>query len=107
MKTTVKISGVILIAALFLVSNSIQAMGAKEEIIDTINFNAYYGKVVDKSSGRVLPFSTVEAVGSNAATVTNIDGEFAIKIAKSSTVSELKISSSVPKATTSTNVVPF
>jgi hypothetical protein len=92
MKTTIKISRVILIAALFLVSNSIQAMGAKEEIIDTINFNSYYGKVVDQSSGRVLPFANVEAVGSNTATVTNIDGEFAIKIAKVSTVSELKIS---------------
>ena len=59
------------------ISASAYAFTAEEdEMNDTINFKAYYGKVVDAKNGRTLPFATVEAVGSNIATVTNIDGEF-------------------------------
>ena len=43
-------------------------------------------------SQRTLPFATIEALGSNVATVTNIDGNFTIKIDRSSNVSQLKIS---------------
>ena len=66
--------------------------GEENELIDTINFKAYYGKVVDSSTGKTLPFATVEAIGSNIATVTNIDGEFTLKIARESDISEMKIS---------------
>ena len=59
---------------------------------DTANYVAYYGKVVDTKNNRTLPFATIEAVGSNAATVTNIDGDFIIKLAKGTNVNELKIS---------------
>jgi hypothetical protein len=82
------------IAALaILVSASAYAFtGENDELIDTINFKAYYGRVVDASSGRTLPFATIEAVGSNIATVTNIDGEFILKIARDTDLSEMKIS---------------
>ncbi len=66
--------------------------GEDDELNDTINFKAYYGRVVDASSGRTLPFATIEALGSNIATVTNIDGEFTLKIAKESDITEMKIS---------------
>lgn len=66
--------------------------GEDDEMIDTINFKAFYGRVVDTSSGRTLPFATIEAVGSNIATVTNIDGEFTLKIAKESNITEMKVS---------------
>jgi hypothetical protein len=93
MKTIMKIKGTWLMAGLFLLSNSLFAIqGEKEEFADTTLFNAYYGKVIDAVSGRALPFATVEATGSNVATVTNIDGDFTIKIGKDSKVSEIKIS---------------
>ena len=66
--------------------------GGEEVAADTVDYIAYYGKVIDSEEGRVLPFATVEAVGSNIATVTNIDGEFIIKLGKKSDISDLKIS---------------
>jgi hypothetical protein len=82
------------IAALaILVSASAYAFtGEDDELIDTINFKAYYGRVFDASSGRTLSFATIEAVGSNIATVTNIDGEFILKIARDTDLSEMKVS---------------
>jgi hypothetical protein len=63
-----------------------------DEIIDTINYSVFSGKVVDENNGNTLPFATIEAVGSNLATVTNIDGNFIIKIPKSSAIEEFKVS---------------
>ena len=66
--------------------------GQPDEQNDTVKYRSYYGKVVDFDSKRTLPFATIEALGSNTATVTNIDGNFTIKIDPKSTVSQLKIS---------------
>ncbi len=79
-------------AVILFSTTSIFAMGEKEEIIDTTGFNVYYGRIVDGSNGRTLPFATVEVVGSNVATVSNIDGDFTIKIAREASQTELKIS---------------
>ena len=65
---------------------------AEGDFIDTAAFTAYHGKVQDAQDGRALPFATVEAVGSNIATVSNIDGNFTIKIGREANVSQLKIS---------------
>jgi len=82
-----------LLAALLMAGASLFAAPvAEEEPNDTINFNAYYGTVSDAKSGKKLPFATVEALGSNVATVTNIDGDFTIKIAKDAEISGFKIS---------------
>lgn len=59
---------------------------------DSLDYITYYGKVIDSEDGRSLPFATIEAVGSNIATVTNIDGEFIIKLGKDTDISDLKIS---------------
>ncbi|MEN8157713.1 MAG: carboxypeptidase-like regulatory domain-containing protein [Bacteroidota bacterium] len=93
MKTSEKTRRAWLMAVVLFITASLSAATiAKEELTDTTGFRAYYGKVVDAQSGRTLPFATIEAVGSNIATVTNIDGEFTIKIAVGANVSELKIS---------------
>ncbi|MDX2432845.1 MAG: carboxypeptidase-like regulatory domain-containing protein, partial [Bacteroides sp.] len=93
MKTTRKIKGSWLAAVLIMLSATAFALpGNEDEFADTINFTTYYGKVADVKSGRSLAFATIEALGTNVATVSNIDGDFSIKIAKDSKVSELKIS---------------
>ena len=80
-------------AALMLMGTALFASPApREEAPDTINFKPYYGKVVDSKNNKALPFATIEALGSNIATVTNIDGEFTIKIHRDAEVSQLKVS---------------
>ncbi len=88
-----KFKGTWLMVGILLICTSVMAANyEKEELIDTTTYRAYYGKVTDATSGRTLPFATVEVAGSNVATVTNIDGEFTIKIAKKANASLLKIS---------------
>ena len=82
-----------LLAALLMVGASlVAAPNGNEEPIDTINYNAYYGTVTDASNGKTLPFATIEALGSNVATVTNIDGDFTIKLSKDAKISGFKVS---------------
>ncbi len=93
MKTRTIIKGSWLVAVMIMLSASVFAFPANEdEFADTINFNTYSGKVVNGENGRVLPFATIEALGSNIATVSNLDGEFSIKIAKDSRITEIKVS---------------
>lgn len=70
-----------------------RAQSAAEDLVfDTINYRTFSGQVIDVNNNRSLPFATVEAVGTNMATVTNIDGEFIIKLPRDINVSQLKIS---------------
>ena len=93
MKTLIMNKGIWLMVLAIFISTSVFAMPkADEELIDTVNYKAYYGKVIDSQSSRTLPFATIEAIGSNIATVSNIDGEFTIKINKEADVSDLKLS---------------
>jgi len=78
--------------ALFLFGATLYALPGNDELEDTINFKSYYGRVIDSKSNQTLPFATVEAMGSNIATVSNIDGDFTIKIDRNTNVSQLKIS---------------
>ena len=68
------------------------AVSDDDQVFDTINFKAFNGTVIDSETNRSLPFATVEAGGSNVATVTNIDGDFVIKLPRDSKVTDLKIS---------------
>ncbi len=92
MKTLIKHGGswITLLAILICVPVYGIATG-EEEMIDTTNYKAFSGKVIDSESGRTLPFANIEATGSNIATVTNIDGEFTIKVTKNAGISELKV----------------
>jgi len=93
MKTKERSRSIWMMAALLFLGTTLHAFpGHDEGLSDTINFKAFYGKVVDSQTNRALPFATIEALGSNIATVTNIDGEFIIKIERNSEVSQLKIS---------------
>ncbi|MCD4709214.1 MAG: carboxypeptidase-like regulatory domain-containing protein, partial [Bacteroidales bacterium] len=93
MKTTATNRSIWLMAALLLLGATLYALpGNDEELTDTINYRSYYGRVIDAQSDKALPFATIEALGSNTATVTNIDGEFTIKIERNADVSQLKIS---------------
>lgn len=93
MKTRTKIKESWLLALMIMLSSTLFASaGNEEEYADTVNYNNYTGKIVNGENGRALPFATIEAVGSNMATVSNLDGEFIIKIPKDSEVTELKIS---------------
>jgi hypothetical protein len=92
MKTKERNRSIWMMAALLFLGATLYAFpGHDEELSDTINYKAYYGKVVDSKTSKALPFATIEALGSNVATVTNIDGEFIIKIERKSDVSQLKI----------------
>jgi hypothetical protein len=63
-----------------------------EETTDTTSYYTYQGIVTDAKTKDALPFATIEAIGSNLATVSNIDGEFLIKVDKNLTFDGLKIS---------------
>jgi len=92
MKTKERNRSMWLMAALLFLGATLYALpGHEEEPADTINYKSYYGKVVDSNTNKALPFATIEAMGSNTATVTNIDGEFTIKIERNADVSHLKV----------------
>lgn len=93
MKTLIMNKGSWLMVLAIFISTAVFAMPkADEELIDTINYKSYFGKIIDSQSSRTLPFATIEVIGSNIATVSNIDGEFTIKINKEADVSGLKLS---------------
>jgi hypothetical protein len=92
MKTKERNRSIWLMIVLFFLGASLYAFpGNDEDLTDTINFKSYSGRVIDAETNQTLPFATVEAVGSNKATVTNIDGNFTIKINREAVVSQLKI----------------
>ncbi len=93
MKTSKTNKGMWLLAALLLAGASLLAAPiSKEEPVDTTKYKAFSGTVSDAKTGKSLPFATIEAMGSNVATVTNIDGNFTIKIAMDTKISGLKVS---------------
>ncbi|MDF1570993.1 MAG: carboxypeptidase-like regulatory domain-containing protein [Bacteroidales bacterium] len=64
----------------------------EDETTDTTLYIVYTGKVVDASDNTPLPFATIEGKGVNFATVTNIDGEFTLKVPRNVTLNNIKIS---------------
>lgn len=86
----------LLVALIFIGSQGIYAStfdsNKKEEAIDTTNYYVFTGKIIDAKDNKSLPFATIEAEGLNIATVTNIDGEFTLKISKDKKVGQMKIS---------------
>ncbi len=92
MKTTATNRSIWFMTALLFLGTTLFAFPGNEELADTINYKSFYGKVIDAQSNKALPFATIEALGSNTATVSNIDGNFTIKILRNADVSKLKIS---------------
>jgi len=91
MKTLV-LAGIVILSVQQQMYAGIISPVAAEEAADTINFNVYKGSVVDADNNDPLPFATIEAVGLSIATVTNIDGDFTLKIPKDQNVSRIKVS---------------
>jgi hypothetical protein len=70
----------LLIALPAVVANSSPAEDGLFKKQDPQNYRTYSGRVVDAETGNQLIFATVAVQGTNVATVTNIDGEFTLKI---------------------------
>lgn len=90
MKTTMRfIPAIILIICI--VSPQVASGRDRDRNSDTLTYKVYTGKVVDAVENFVLPFAAVEVEGSGISTVTNIDGEFSVKINKDASYQTLKI----------------
>jgi len=93
MKTLKNIS---LYAMIILLAFSFQkASGGSSGILkkgDQQNYLTLKGKVVDAETGTPLVFATIAVSESNVAVVTNIDGEFTLKVGESLVTKNLEIS---------------
>jgi hypothetical protein len=94
MKTFKHIS---LISAVFLLAITAHSLSAadlfgKKKSDQQQSFITLKGKVVDSESGTPLIFATVAVKESNVAIVTNIDGEFTLKIGEPVTAKNLEVS---------------
>ncbi len=82
-------------AALILLALTFQAVSgidtAERKKSDQQNFITYKGKVTDAETGSPLVFATVAVTESNVAVITNIDGEFTLKIGESLVSQNLEI----------------
>jgi len=94
MKTQFLKSIVWITAMFFLTGNMVfgSYTAKKNESSDSLKYIVYRGVVKDSKTNQELPFATIEAGESGIATVSNIDGEFVIKISKDTKVEELKVS---------------
>lgn len=76
----------IFIVGVFSFANAQEVEPDKE---DLVGFNLIKGKIVDEESGESLTFATISVEGTNIGTVTNSEGEFAIKLPKDIVVDNL------------------
>lgn len=83
----------IIAAIIFALAGSVSGADLPKDKLqnDTTDLISYHGIVVNENTNNELPFAAVEAEGSNVATVTNIDGEFTLKLEENSDVSAIKI----------------
>lgn len=58
---------------------------------DTLSYRSYKGKIIDAQTREPLVFASVAVSDENTATITNLDGEFLIKISKESKSKDLFI----------------
>ncbi len=65
---------------------------SQENRKDTLTYNVYKGKIIDSKTREELSFVNIVAKGTNIATISNSEGEFVLKIAKSIAVDSLEIS---------------
>ena len=70
----------------------LQGVSSKGKKLIQQEFITIKGKVVDAEKGTPLVFATVAVKESNVAIVTNIDGEFTLKIGETLTAKNLEVS---------------
>jgi hypothetical protein len=92
MKTVRKLSLVALLILSAFTAQTIYAVSAPErKKNDQQTLLTFRGKVVDAETGNPLVFASVAVKETNVATITNIDGEFIIKIAETQTSRNLEV----------------
>jgi hypothetical protein len=92
MKTIRKLSLVALLILSAFTAQTIYAVSAPErKKNDQQTLLTFRGKVVDAETGNPLVFASVAVKETNVATITNIDGEFIIKIAETQTSRNLEV----------------
>ncbi len=92
MKTPKNISLYALTIVLALLSQSVIAGNLSErKKADQQTYITLKGKIVDSESGSPLVFATVAVMESNVAIVTNIDGEFTLKIGEALTSKNIEV----------------
>jgi len=64
----------------------------KSQESDTLSYVSFKGKIVDAQTNKPLVFASVTVADENTATITNLDGEFLIKISKATKSKALFIS---------------
>lgn len=81
MKRVIDITMVILVLFVIISLATARAAGSSEmNTQDQQSFITLKGKVVDRETGNPLIFATIALKGTNVATVSNLDGEFILKI---------------------------
>lgn len=84
-----------LVALIFILSLGINlkawAKEDKKQNIDTLTYNIYKGKILEEKTNLTLAFATIAVVGENTATISNSEGEFTLKIKKTSTSTSIEI----------------
>lgn len=86
--TLIKISAMIFI---ILLGTSMNVLANKKNTDDK-NYFELNGKIIDTNTKKILVFATISVEGENTATISNIEGEFLLKIAKSSNANKIRIS---------------
>lgn len=101
MKTTVtSLTKILMIALLFAgTSLSLRAEGnfsfkkdKTDQEIDTLTYYVYRGKVLDSQTNNPLVFASISVNGENTATISNGEGDFVLKIKKTSNAKEISVS---------------
>ncbi|MCF8225613.1 MAG: carboxypeptidase-like regulatory domain-containing protein [Bacteroidales bacterium] len=85
----------LILAAILMANTGISSYASVDEedqAVDTVKYTIYSGIIMDAEDKTPLPFATIESVGLNIATVTNIDGEFILKIPRDKNLEQIKIS---------------
>jgi hypothetical protein len=84
------------LTALLIIGISVQAVTAgisdRKAVQNPQNFITIKGKVVDKETGLPLVFAGITVKENNVATITNLDGEFSIKLPTPLTAKNLEVS---------------
>lgn len=73
------------------ISNDKKEKNKVQQVIDTLKYDVYKGKIQDAKTNEALMFATITVKGVNVATVSNNDGEFLLKIAKDLPVSKIEV----------------
>lgn len=89
-KSIIKLVALVFILSLGLSLNA-SVKEDKKQNIDTLTYNIYKGKILDQKTNLPLAFATIAVVGENTATISNSEGEFTLKIKKTSKSTNIEI----------------